>query len=55
MFGFFVLWILIGIVIVGYDVLNDIRLGVNWRLLLPWLHIFALLVIFWPVYLGVRK
>ena len=55
MFGFLVLWFIIGFLVVGYDVLNDIRLGMDWRLLLSIGHILLFFVIIWPFYLGVRK
>ena len=55
MFGFLVLWFIIGFVVVGYDVLDDIRLGVDWRVLLSIGHILLCLVVVWPIYLGVRK
>jgi len=55
MFGFLVLWFIIGFLVVGYDVLNDIRLGMDWRLLLLIGHILLFFVIIWPFYLGVRK
>ena len=44
MFGFLVLWFIIGFVVVGYDVLNDIRLGMDWRLLLLIGHILLFFV-----------
>ena len=49
-FGFLVLWFIIGFVVVGYDVLNDIRLGMDWRLLLLIGHILLFFLIIWPFY-----
>ena len=49
------IWFIIGFLVVGYDVLNDIRLGMDWRLMLSIGHILLCLVVIWPIYLGVRK
>lgn len=55
MFGFLVLWFIIGFVVVGYDVLNDIRNGISWKVLIAeWNHLLFFVII-WPIYLGVRK
>ena len=55
MSGFLLLWLVIGFVVVGYDVLNDMREGMDWRLVLSMGHILLFLVVVWPIYMGVRK